>query len=225
LEITPARRRDLKGKLPFSRLAGAVTTLSQRRGADLPAANWPPGPHRNAIDSISYSATITSADGRPALTGAVMASLPGALQSQTVTCAEVTVQDATAWAAVLPSSTSTKLTLEEMESVLLAAWEMAADVLPAATCDVTTKRWAGAPTVELRLSSEGPHDQPRADLGTLIDLSMLGPTDHTPLAEMAVTITVSPMLGHTERHRLLRRALVHMFQGFGYVELDEQLFT
>lgn len=224
-EITPVRRRDLKDKLPVSRLAGAVTTLSQRRGADLPAANWHLGPHRNAIDSISYSATIASTDGRPALSGAVMACLPSALQSQTVTCAEITVQDTAAWAAVLPSGTSTKLTLEEMESVLLAAWETAADLLPAATCDVTKMRWAGAPTVELRLSAEGPHDQPRVDLGTLIDLSVLGQTDRSSLPEMAVTITVSPMLEHAERQRLLRRALVHMLQGFGYVEADEQTFA
>ncbi|MFF3139211.1 esterase/lipase family protein [Streptomyces mirabilis] len=225
LEVTPARRRDLKDKLPFSRLARAVTTLSLRRGADLRAANWDPGPNRNAIDSVSYSATVAALDGRPALNGAVMASLPGALQSATVTCAEVAIQDAAAWAAVLPPGTSTKLTLEEMASVLLAAWETAADVLPAAACDVTTMRWAGPPTVELRVSAEGPHDQPRGNLDTLIDLSELGPTDRNSLPEMAVTITVSPMLADTERRQVLRRALVRMLQGFGYVEADEHLFT
>ncbi|MFC7261491.1 alpha/beta fold hydrolase [Streptomyces lutosisoli] len=225
LQVTPARRRDLKSKLPFSRLAGAVTTLSLRRGADLRAAHWDLGPNRNAIDSVSYSATIASLDGRPALTGAVMASLPGALQSSTVTCAEVAIQDAAAWTAVLPPGASTKLTLEEVASVLLAAWETAADVLPAAACDVTTMRWAGPPTVELRVSAEGPHDQPRANLDTLIDLSETGPTDRSSLPEMAVTITVSPMLADTERRQVLRRALVRMLQGFGYVEADEHLLT
>ncbi|MGW8597611.1 esterase/lipase family protein [Streptomyces sp. NPDC055893] len=224
--ITTARRRDLQTELRLGRLAHVVAALSLRRGAALPADLWAPGPHRNAIDSISYSTTIATPDGRQALAGAVMASLPNTPQSsETVTCAEVTIQDTAAWAALLPSGTSTKLTLEEVESVLQAAWLTAADPLPAATCDITTKRWAGAPTIELRLSAEGPHDQPRVDLGTLIDLSVLGPTDRSPLHEMAVTITASPMLEHEERQLLLRRALIHMFQGFGYVEADEHLFT
>ncbi|MEU6231156.1 alpha/beta fold hydrolase [Streptomyces sp. NPDC047042] len=225
LEVTPARRRDLKTKLPFSRLAGAVTTLSLRRGADLRAANWDLGPNRNANDSISYSATIASTDGRPALTGAVMAALPGALQSSTVTCAEVTIQEAAAWAAVLPTGASTKLSLKEVASVLLAAWETAAEVLPTAICDATTMRWAGPPTVELRMSAEGPHDQPRANLDTLIDLGEVGPTDRNSLSEMAVTITVSPMVEDTERRQVLRRALVRMLRRFGYFEADEHLLT
>ncbi|MFH9554701.1 hypothetical protein [Streptomyces sp. NPDC017435] len=224
-EVTPERRGDLKAKLPFSQLAGAVTTLSLRRSADLRAATWEPGPNRNAIDSLSYSATIAAPDGRPALIGAVMASLPGALQPSTVTCAEVTIQDTAAWAAVLPPGTSTKRAFEEVASVLLAAWETAADVLPAAACDVTTMRWAGPPTVELRVSAEGPHDQPRANLDTLIDLSEAGPTDRTSLPEMAVTITASPMLADTERRQVLRRALMRMLHGFGYVEADEHLLT
>ncbi|GGZ38827.1 hypothetical protein GCM10010387_36250 [Streptomyces inusitatus] len=224
--ITTARRRDLQAGLRLSRLALTVATLSLSRGAQLPLDHWNPGPHRNAIDSISYSATIATSDGRQALTGAVMASLPNAPQSsETVTCAEVTIQDTAAWASLLPSGTSTTLTLKEVESLLQAAWLTAANVLPAATCDITAKQWAGAPTIELRLSAEGPHDRPRPDLATLIDLSTLGPTDRSPLCEMAVTITASPMLEKTERQLLLRRALVRMLQGFGYVEADEHLFT
>ncbi|MFC4506722.1 MULTISPECIES: alpha/beta fold hydrolase [Streptomyces] len=222
--VTTTHRRDLTGQLPFSPLAGAVTTLSLRRAADLPAAHWILGPHRNALDSLSYSADIAAPDGQPALTAAVMASLPGAKQP-TVTCAEFLIQNSAAWAALLPTGTSTNLALEEVESLLLAAWETAADLLPAATCDVATMRWASAPTVELRLSTEGPHDQPRAHLGALIDLSELGPTDRSSLPEMAVTITVSPMLERTERQQLLQRALVYMLQGFGFVEADDRLFT
>ncbi|MGW4759600.1 hypothetical protein [Streptomyces chartreusis] len=225
LEITPVRRRDLKDKLPFSRLAGVVTTLSRRRGADLPAANWHPGPNRNAIDAVSYSTTIAPSDGRPALTGAVMAALPSAMQASTVTCAEIAIQDTAAWAAALPSGTSTKLTIEETHHILLAAWETAADLLPAVAADATTMRWGGPPTVELRLTAEGPHDQPRAGLDTLIDLSQLGSTDRSCLPTMAVTITASSTLKDTERRRVLRRALVYMLQGFGYVEADEHLLA
>ncbi|MER6274488.1 hypothetical protein [Streptomyces sp900105755] len=49
--------------------------------------------------------------------------------------------------------------------------------------------------------------------------------DRSSLPEMAVTITVSPMLEETERRKVLRRALVRMLQGFGYIEADEHLFT
>ncbi|MFE4976277.1 esterase/lipase family protein [Kitasatospora sp. NPDC056651] len=223
MEITPTRRRSLAQALPFSSLAGAATMLSRRRGADLPAAHWQLGPHRNAIDSVSYSATITAVNESPALVAAAMVALPGALQSHTVTCAEITVQDTTAWAAALPPDVSTRLDLDEVEAVLLAAWETAADLLPAAACDVTTMRWAGAPAVELRLSAEAHPGHPRADLATLIDFSVFGSTDRSPLSEMAVTITVSPVLERAERQRLLRTALVHMAQGFGYVEADECL--
>ncbi|MET9039875.1 hypothetical protein [Streptomyces mirabilis] len=100
----------------------------------------------------------------------------------------------------------------------------AADLLPAVTTrDPGQMRWAGAPTVELRLSAEGPHDRPRPDLRTLIDLSGLGPTDRNALPEMAVTITAIPGLEHKERQSLLRRALVYMAHSFGFVEADEEL--
>ncbi|MET9127126.1 hypothetical protein [Streptomyces sp. NPDC004528] len=87
------------------------------------------------------------------------------------------IEDATAWASCLPADFSTRLSLEKVQAVLLAAWETAADLLPAATTqDATQMHWAGAPTVELRLSAEDPHDRPQPGLGTMIDLSPLGPT-------------------------------------------------
>ncbi|MEV6949554.1 hypothetical protein AB0N07_48195 [Streptomyces sp. NPDC051172] len=75
------------------------------------------------------------------------------------------------------------------------------------------------------MSAEGPHNEPRPHLDALIDLSEAGPTDRSSLTEMAVTITVSPLLADTERRQVLRRALVRMLQRFGYVEADEHLLT
>ncbi|MFF1604800.1 hypothetical protein ACFVYV_46765 [Streptomyces mirabilis] len=151
-----------------------------------------------------------------------MAALPSSLGAQVVTFAEVLLEDAAAWAACLPADVSTRLSLEEVQAVLFAAWETAADLLPAATTqDPTHMQWAGAPTVELRLSAEGPHDRPRPDLGTMIDLSPLGPTDRSVLPEMAVTITVAPALERKERQGLLRRAFVYMAHSCGFVEADE----
>ncbi|MDF3141814.1 MULTISPECIES: hypothetical protein [unclassified Streptomyces] len=224
LEITPPRRRELRQGLPFSALAGAAALLSRRRGTELLAAQWPPGPHRNARDAASYSSTVTAPDGRPALTAAVMAALPSPLQVHVVTCAEVLLEDAAAWKAALPADATTRLSLEEAQALLLAAWETAADLLPAATTqEPDHMQWAGAPTIELRLSAEGPHGQPRSDLGTLIDLSPLGPTDRGVLPEMAVTITAVPSLEHKDRRALLRRALVYMAHSFGFVEADEEV--
>lgn len=224
LEITPPRRRELRQGLPFSALAGAATLLSLRRGTELPAAQWQPGPHRNARDAASYASTVTAPDGRPALTAAAMASLPSPLEAHVVTCAEVLLEDATAWKVLLPADATTRLSLQEAQAVLFAAWETAADLLPTATAqDPDQMQWAGAPTIELRLSAEGPHDQPRPDLGTLIDLSPLGPTDRGVLPEMAVTITAVPALKDKERQPLLRRALVYMAHSFGFVEADEEV--
>src|SRR5690606_25632162 len=44
LEVTKPRRTLLEQQLPHSAVAGAVTMLSRRRGADLPAARWERGP-------------------------------------------------------------------------------------------------------------------------------------------------------------------------------------
>lgn len=48
-----------------------------------------------------------------------------------LTCAELPLQNTSAWAAALSPKTSTLLTLKEAQAVLLAAWETAAELLPA----------------------------------------------------------------------------------------------
>ncbi|MET9127790.1 hypothetical protein [Streptomyces sp. NPDC004528] len=134
------------------------------------------------------------------------------------------IEDAAAWASYLPADFSTRLSLEEVQAVLLAAWVTAAGLLPAATIqDPTQMHWAGATTVELRLSAEGPHDRPQPGLGTRIDLSPLGPSDRSVLSGMAVTITVTPVLEHKERQKRLRRAFVCKAYSFGYVKADEDV--
>ncbi|MFF0515501.1 hypothetical protein [Streptomyces sp. NPDC004250] len=65
LEITRTRRQDLEQQLPHHVLAGAVTLLSQRRGAHLPAARWQAGPHDNSLRIASYTSVIPAPDGRP----------------------------------------------------------------------------------------------------------------------------------------------------------------
>ncbi|MER5698786.1 RNA-binding domain-containing protein [Streptomyces mirabilis] len=219
LQITPGKRQDLERALPYNALAGAVTILSQRRGADLPAAHWDRGPGRNTPTAVSYTSTITAPSDRRAVSAAVMMSV----EDTVVTCADVLIEDASAWAALLPPGAGTQLGLDEVQALLLAAWESAAETLPDAVVDPVRMRWSAPPTTELRLSAEGPHDQPSPGLGTLIDLEALGPGEDNIRPEMAVTITRSPIMHNEERQAVLRRALVHMARHFGYVWAKEEL--
>jgi hypothetical protein len=99
--ISAAGRREFSENLSGSDLAGAVTTLSLRRGAKLRAADWSPGPNRNALDAASFSTTIKAPDRRSALSGEVMIALPNSMCSAVVACAELRVDDLAAWADAL----------------------------------------------------------------------------------------------------------------------------
>lgn len=223
LEITRDRRRQLEQQLPHSALAGAVTVLSRRRGAELPAADWVRGPFNNSARSAGYICTIAP-DGRPALTAAAVLALPSPTESTVVACAEVMVEDATAWAAALGAGWETQLGLDEVQAVLLDAWETAAELLPAIVGDQSALRWAAPPTTELRLTCE--HPAPNGalpTLDTLIDLEPFGPIDRGGRSTLAVTVTAAPAMDRTERRDLLRRALVRMAREFGYVDADLDL--
>lgn len=219
LEIITQRRRDLEQKLPYSQLAGAMTMLSKRRVADLPAARWTRTPSRNSSQSLSYQCTLTTTDGAPALHAAAMLSLPGTMETSVTACAEIVIDDRDAWAALLQPDGPTQLTLEEAQAVLLGAWKTAAELLPEAI-GAPQLRWSSAPTVELRLSSERPGPNGvLPPLAQVLDLTSFGDgDDHRP--GMAVTITAAPCLVAEDRRNLLRQALIHMGRAFGYVDAD-----
>ncbi|MER6566295.1 ATP-binding protein [Streptomyces sp. NPDC001093] len=225
LEVSTEKHRQLKATLPASTLASVVTVLSARRGAHLPAEAWLSGPHPNSLKQVSYSSTITAPNGSPALVGEVMMALDS---WGVVTCAEVRVADTAAWKAALGATSmvasATKLTLEEVQEVLFAAWTTAAHLLPqTATLEPSAHRWSGSPTVEICLSAEHGYDQPGPHLmlPDLIDLTPLGSTDRNTLPEMSVAITTLPWKEETDQRQLLRRAMARMVQGFGFLEADE----
>ena len=87
LAIVPECRREVVDRLPFSEMAVLVASLSERRSANLQALEWRRGPNRNALDALSYSSVLASADGRTALTTEVMIALEGATDSSYVGCA------------------------------------------------------------------------------------------------------------------------------------------
>ncbi|MFI9616720.1 RNA-binding domain-containing protein [Streptomyces sp. NPDC052023] len=224
LEITRARRQSLEQHLPHSVLAGAVTLLSQRRGGSLPAARWQAGPHDNSLHAASYTSVVTAPDGRAAVTAAAMITLPGVMDSAVVSCADVLIGDTAGWAAVLGGHRGIPLDFEEVQDVLFHAWETAADVLPAVFGDPAVRRWAAPPTTELRLSTERYDDiDVTPALSSFVDFSPLGPGGRGSRQEMAVTITAEPSMRRAKRQDVMRRAVVHMAQAFGYVHAEAGL--
>jgi hypothetical protein len=224
LEITRARRQDLERHLPHSVLAGAVTVLSRRRGGDLPAARWSASPDDNSLHAASYRSVVAAPDGRPAVTAAAMIARPGVTDSAVVSCAEVLGEDAAAWTAALGGHRGVRLRFEEVQNVLFHAWETAATLLPAVFGDSSVRHWTAPPTTELRLSVER-HDDSGVTpaLSSFVDFEPLGPGGRDSLREMAVTITAEPSMPRDERQEVMRRAVAHMAQAFGYVQAETGL--
>ncbi|WP_405533778.1 hypothetical protein OG592_42890 (plasmid) [Streptomyces avidinii] len=224
LEINKSRRTQLEQQLPHSAVAGAVTILSRRRGAELPAARWERGPFANSGRSAGYTCTIAGPDGTPAVTASVMFALPTTMESTVVACADVLIENPEAWAVALRPGWDTQLGLDEVQAVLLAAWETAAELLPDVVGDPASLKWAAPPTTELRMTCEQPADNGvLPDLDSLVDLASLGTNDGGTRSRMAVTITAAPAMGRAERQSLLREALVHMAREFGYVDTEVDL--
>ncbi|MFD0369716.1 RNA-binding domain-containing protein [Streptomyces sp. NPDC127114] len=224
LEISKPRRMTLEQLLPHSALAGAVTILSRRRGAELPAARWERGPFGNSSRCAGYTCTIAGPDGTPAVKASVMLTLPTTMESTVVACADVLIENPEAWAAAIGPGWDTQLGLDEVQAVLLAAWETAAELLPDAVGDPAGLSWAAPPTTELRITSEKPTDNGvRPGLDTLVDLGPLGPNDGGPTSQLAIAITAAPAMERADRQRLLREALVHMADAYGYVDAEFNL--
>lgn len=224
LEVSKPRRTLLEQQLAHSAVAGAVTMLSRRRGAELPAGRWERGPFGNSARSVGYTCTIASPDGGPTVKASVMLALPTTMESTVVACADVLIENPEAWAALLGSGGDMQLGLDEVQAVLLAAWETAAELLPDVVGDSAGLSWAAPPTTELRMTCEQPADNGvLPDLDTHVDLTPLGPNDGGPRSRMAVTITTAPAMVRAERQRLLREALVYMARQFGYVDAEVDL--
>ncbi|MFC1442862.1 hypothetical protein ABUW04_31895 [Streptacidiphilus sp. N1-10] len=220
--ISPERRQELIEKLSFSHIAQALTILSQRRGADLPARTWTRGSNGNDLNSANYVCQVSMPDSPPALSAEVMIT---ARHSTVITCAEVRLEDAGTWSKALHRSSKrhqfTRLTLEEIKEVLFSAWTTAAETLPAAVLtSQSTPPWAAVPTVELRIKAEKDHSgaPPSLNLSELLDLTPLGTTDRHQLNVFAITINTSPSMNDASRRALLEQALDHMRQGYGFID-------
>ncbi|MGW1047240.1 hypothetical protein [Streptomyces sp. NPDC002547] len=153
-----------------------------------------------------------------------MLALPTTMESTVVACADILIEDGEAWAAVLGPGWETQLGLDEVQAVLLDAWETVAELLPDVVGDPASLSWAAPPTAELRMTCEQPTDNGVLPvLDTLVDLAPLGSNDQGPRSRMAVTIIAAPAMGRAERKSLLREALVRMAREFGHVDAEVDL--
>ncbi|MER5274357.1 RNA-binding domain-containing protein [Streptomyces sp. NPDC002809] len=237
LEITAKARRDLVNSDSLGVLTGVVAQLNEHRGrsgtASWPAtaSGWEAGPHRNALNSASYSSTVPFIRGSIATIEAMVA-LPHSLDSALVTCVDLRVDGVDGWHRTRTPPpigqysdeelSGTRITLEEVVAILFAGWAIAASTLPTlAGVNLDTPQWTGPPTVELRLSAERPCSEAEPDLKELIDFSRFGPAGRQALPGMAVTVTAPPRMDEEARLLLVRQALVRMGQAFGFIEAEE----
>jgi hypothetical protein len=222
-EISAARRQDFLDHLPVSALAGSVTALSRRRGAELPAMQWRRGANHQGLTTLSYATAAPSADDRrPGLESEVMLALPNSMSSAIVACAELRVNDAGAWADALKEAggfenADPRLSLDEVFEFFIVAWQTATEELPELLVpDAFSRPWAGPPTVELRMTTEQQHDATRQAprLPDLIDFTPFGEPPNDQLFEMAVTVTAPPRLPDKKRQRLTQQAMIHLGESF-----------
>lgn len=172
--------------------------------------------------------TISTPDGKPALSAEVMLALPNTLNSSVVTCAELRIEDFAVWRDALDlTATSSsgpawpRLTVDDLYWIFVAAWYTATETLPAVfLADPGAARPAGPPIVELRVSAEASHDAAPGQQPTLsdfVDLSAWGTSDRDNLTEMSVTITAPTHLEPDDRQNLTHKAMVYMAEAFGFV--------
>ena len=229
LAITSQRRHDLERDLPASELARTVAAISQRRGTHLRASDWVRGPHNNSLDRLSFSSTLATPQGQVVMTTEVMTALPSTMITAVVTCAELRIDDFSAWTQAADPAAGThaprdlRLSIEEAAEFLAVAWQIAAERLPAATGSPSIL-WAYPPTVEFRLTAERAPANTSDKLPVLDDyirLDSLGQTDRGQLREMAVTIIAPPLLAPQARRARTRDAIAYMAQNFGFLDATE----
>lgn len=237
LEITARARRGLVNADSLGIFTNVLAQLNEHRGRSntaswsRTASRWEAGPHRNALDSASYSSTVPFIRGSSA-TAEAMVALPHSLDSAMVTCVELRLDGVNGWRRTSTPPpfgryseeelSGTRLSLEELVAIFFTAWTIAAQTLPTLSeVNLDAPQWTGPPTVELRLSAERSSNEAEPDLKELIDFSRFGPTDRKALPEMAVTVTAPPCMEVEARLLLVEQALVRMGQAFGFVEAEE----
>ncbi|MCS7478744.1 RNA-binding domain-containing protein [Umezawaea endophytica] len=237
MKITPDRLDMVCQQLPLSHLASFTTTLSLRRGRELPAAVWEAGPHDTTKDGFSYSSEISAPDGRRALAAEVMMALPSATSSAVVTCAEVRIENFDVWSSALGVDPTSDLrwSVDDLFEFFLAAWETATELLPrlAAQDPATRHLWSDVPKVELLVSINERHNQPDPLslpgppllLDDVLNLDSFGPSGRRgEPCELFVSLPSTSRLDPASRRSQARSALVEMAHHYGFMQVREDFF-
>lgn len=233
LTVEKAGRDRLQAALQASELTASLERLSTRRGAAFPPLRWDRARdahswHSNT--SAHYAATIPASAGRaPGVTARLRLQCPSGMQQTVTACAEVLFDfgpwhDALQAAAAAPAA-DLRLTIEDLLDLLPTCWQAVTQIAPlGATADPVRSPLSGPPVVEFYLQS--PFMQggvnPNLDLPSLVDLSAFGEQMRKPLPEMSISLTAPVDLDRASRRELVRRLLVEMAHGFGFIDADEE---
>jgi hypothetical protein len=233
LTVEKAGRERLLAALQASELTASLERLSARRGATLPAPRWERARdthswHTNT--SAHHAAVIpASAGSAPGVTARLRLQCPSGMQQTVTACAEV-LFDFGAWhdalqAAGAAPAADMRLTVEDLLDLLPSCWQAATQIAPlGAVADPASVPLTGPPVVEFYLQS--PYMQggvnSNLDLPSFIDLSAFGEQMREQLPEMSISLTAPVDLDRLRRRDIVRRLLVEMAHGFGFIDADEE---
>ncbi|MFF0414895.1 hypothetical protein ACFYUY_31170 [Kitasatospora sp. NPDC004745] len=232
-DISSDARGQLEQVLPFSRLAGAVTVLSSRRGRELRAGVWQRCPDWNSSRSAAYMCSLSGEGGPSGLSSRMMITLPYPGVMDVIACAELQVGDPQAWGEGLglPSAAAdqARMSPEELLEFFVAGWATVTELLlPAAASVPADVPLRGAPQIGLIVTATQP-SEPVASrwlLRDVLDLASLGHSgsriEH--LTEMFISVEVPLDLTDSERRSLARDAMVEMFRAYGFIDVSATSF-
>jgi len=226
----PGRQRLIEA-LPGSELSAWVESLSQRRGAKLPASGWewPTGQGTWQSDRSAHCRmTVPGSGGDPAVTAEIMTQLPdGMYLTAVLGVAELRV-NFQPWAAALAAAGETpaaaealRLTVSELADFYTVAWATATLLAPLAAVESPLAMPpAGPPRVEFEFKVSPYHSSTpnTLQLNDVIDLSAFGPpTSDSHRSEGGFGITAPLNLPAEQRRVLIEEQLVGLAQAWGFI--------
>jgi hypothetical protein len=240
LRITVAGRERMLAALARSGLTSLVRALAERYGLDAGGVPWEETPEPDGHNNSRFTAhqiVASGPDGRHAILASAYFDLPGSYRGELLGVVDLridfdAIRPSPATASVrAPTSAEPAhiphdlgLTRQELIGVFEQSWRAATEILPLAAAEHPLEiPPAGAPRLELYIQNERPEmsGSPRT-LRTLdmVDLSAFGRTRQTQIRDLSVGVTAPLGLPEEEIGSLVRQALVHLAEDFGFTDAD-----
>jgi hypothetical protein len=234
VRIDSAGRRRLRAALEEHSAAELVDALARGRVDARVGEGWAlasEGDGRNDGWGATYIYVLTGRRDQPCLAGRVLLGVPASPQDGSLlSLIDVRVD----FDAMTPPSDehpdgtvdpALRLTLAEIRQFFSHAWHLTTTVLPlAVTHNPYELPPAGPPRAEFYLSSERHPNMGGGDrtllLQDMVDLTPLGPTTRTQIADLAVRLTAPLDLTPDETASTLRSALLRMAEDQGFLDAD-----